>query len=52
MIRTAYYYWPEDRLWIFMVVAGDDDVLASGTAATIEEAAVRAKRKSQGWTTK
>lgn len=45
MIVTKFYYWPDDGLWFFCVVAGEDDVLASGTAETIEEAALMARTK-------
>ena len=48
MTVTRFYWWPEERMWLFMVMAGEDDVLACGSEPTLEAAAVRALRKTRG----
>lgn len=44
MIVTRYYWWPEERMWLFMVMAGEDDVLATGSEPDLDTAAKRALR--------
>jgi hypothetical protein len=48
MIVTRYYWCPEERMWMFMVILGEDDVLACGSEKTLEIAAVRALRYIRG----
>jgi hypothetical protein len=49
VIVTRFYWWPEERMWLFMVTAGDDDVLATGSEPDLETAALRARRALERW---
>jgi hypothetical protein len=49
MIVTSYYWLTDIRVWLFMVMAGDDDVLATGSEPDLEVAALRARRALERW---
>ena len=44
MTRTAYFYHPDLRTWVFLVIEGEDDVVATGSEDSLEWAAVRARK--------
>lgn len=44
MTVTRYYWMPELRMWLFMIMAGEDDVLATGSEPDLDTAAKRALR--------
>lgn len=44
MTRTAYFYHYDLRMWVFLVIEGEDDVVANGSEDSLEWAAVRARK--------
>jgi len=41
---TRYYWLTDERMWMFMVISGEDDVIACDTEHDFDKAALRAQK--------